>query len=722
MAMLVLCDKRYALSTVWRAGNTAIGARTTGLHRKAVLEVSVEKTCGTIKDPPGAPIALRLQGTLLYGTARIYQEQCRYVLNDSEKTQRAMAKLYNGMFDDKIDKNAGKTKSIQILLPNDPCFDLDLFQLPPFDFDEPLDGSFLSQDRQASWTNMSLKSRSSQNTQLPQLMLDADSSASGSYAGGFRYSASGASVMPDSPTPLAQRFNFQEEDNLLLDVGLFIDENGNIIEEEPQTEPRLPDFPSRTAKVSSDNVIPMIMDDEDIFNPDPAVQAALAGNSRSKALVDSSGVNPSLITHTPSSPSTLSPSTVVSRQAHQKALRVKVNFVDYVTQIPLSDYFKYVTNYSDNMEKTIEKKNLARSTRRAHDTTLHRKVAQAFTFGRGIFCIANEVKAKYPEHPLAQMFSGEALAESVLGESLTRAKRRRVDLTEPSTPIARGHRGINLDGFDEEQDIELGRMPGSALSDNPSLALNRPSSVLPGSSAHGSVQRSASAIRQHADGRLSSAGFPDSPSFFERYSDGDMQLPPQLPSNGGDPFLPSVGSVGAAGARNGGGSVADKVQDGQGKNNDERAGEELRNVSVFYDLVRNMVTDEGLSRPEISSTHRWVEFGDVVSPYKNNRIAVVNAFMSLLTLTTARKLRIHQDEVEGNALDRDILISAKLKKRTDRKGKGKMKDKKSNKKKNKKRGFHEISEDNTSDDIDELASDHIFPSPMMPHKSFFQGS
>lgn len=93
-----------------RAGNTAIGARTTGIRRKAVLEVSVAQTCGTIKDPPGAPIALRLQGTLLYGTARIYQEQCRYVLNDSERTQRAMSKLYNGLMDDKLDKNAGKTR------------------------------------------------------------------------------------------------------------------------------------------------------------------------------------------------------------------------------------------------------------------------------------------------------------------------------------------------------------------------------------------------------------------------------------------------------------------------------------------------------------------------------------------------------------------------------------------------------------------------------------
>lgn len=75
-----------------------------------MLDVSVEKTCGTIKDPPGAPIALRLQGTLLYGTARIYQEQCRYILNDSERTQRALLKLSNSLMDDKLETNAGKAK------------------------------------------------------------------------------------------------------------------------------------------------------------------------------------------------------------------------------------------------------------------------------------------------------------------------------------------------------------------------------------------------------------------------------------------------------------------------------------------------------------------------------------------------------------------------------------------------------------------------------------
>ncbi|ERS99517.1 hypothetical protein HMPREF1624_04719 [Sporothrix schenckii ATCC 58251] len=706
----ILCDKRYALSTVWRAGNTAIGARTTGIRRNAVLEVSVKQTCGTIKDPPGAPIALRLQGTLLYGTARIYQEQCRYVLNDSERAQRAMAKLHNGFLDDKLDKNAGRAKSVQIVLPNDPCFDLDLFQLPPFDFDAPMDGSFLSQEHQASWTNMSLSSRSSNKNQLPQLMLDADSSAGGSYPGAFRYSASGASQVPESPTPLA-RVEFQDEENLLLDVGLFIDENGNIVEEEPRTEPQLPAFPSKSTKATSDTVVPMIVDDDDdIFNADAALQEHAHG---SKA---SDGFKPSLLTQTPSSPSKLSStsSTMVARAANRNASRAKLNFVDGVTQIPLRDYFNYVTNYAANMERAAEKKGHARTLRRAHNPNLHRQIAHDFTFGRGVFGVADAVKSHYPNHPLVQMFAGDALGEALLGDGLARAKRRRLDAIAPSTPIARGVRGVHLDGFDDEQEIELGRQPGSALSDHPSHAL-RQSSALPGSSAHGSVQRSAaSAIRHLPDGRLSSAGFPESPSFFERYSDEAMDIAQHPASNDGNPFLPSVSSVAPAGAGALVGATGDKAKDSQAGNED-KVGEEVRNAAVFFELVREMATDQGLARPDASATHRWIEFGDVVAPFKANRSAVVGAFMSLLSLTTANKLRIQQDNAEGDVIDRDIFIGVKPKRRGGDKGKGKAKLKAKGKKK---RSIQEISEDNNSGDVDELMAEHLFSSPRTVDQPF----
>lgn len=590
---------------------------------------------------------------------------------------------------------------------------------------------------------MSFPSRSSNNTQLPQLMLDADSSAGGSYGRGFR-SASGASQMPESPTPLA-RLDFQDEENLLLDVGLFIDENGNIIEEEPRTEPQLPAFPSRVTKPSGDDVVPMIVDeDDDLFNPNSALQANANANALGSKASD--GNKHSLITVTPSSPSKLSstPSTMVSRAAHQKASRFKLNFVDGITQIPLSDYFKYVTNYTENMERVSEKKENARVQRRAHDTKLHRQIAHDFTFGRGVFDIANSVTAHYPDHPLAQMFSGDALEETMFGEGLTRAKRRRLDPVEPSTPISRGQRGMNMDGLDDEQEIELGRQPASALSDNPSLAL-RHSSVLPGSSAHGSVQQSASGIRHLPDGRLSSAGFPDSPSFFERYSDEGLNFAQHPVSNGGNPFLPSIssvipgGPVGGVGAGEGAGAAAGKPKDSQASqasNNDDKIGEEVRNATVFFELVREMATDEGLARPEYPSSpnHRWVEFGDVVAPFKQNRTAVVAAFMSLLSLTTANKLRIHQDEVEGSGssgdgggvIARDIFIGVKPKKRDGHKGRGKGKakgkSKKGKGKGKKKRTIAEISSDNNSEDVDELMAEHIFPSPMRVSQPFYRGS
>ncbi|CAK7272593.1 R8 protein [Sporothrix epigloea] len=628
-----------------------------------------------------------------------------------------MAKLYNGISDDKLDKNAGKTKSVQIILPNDPSFDLDLFQLPPFKFGEPLEASFLSQNRQASWTNMSLKSRSSQHSQLPQLMLAADSSAGGSFAGDFLYSHSGVSVMPDSPTPLGQRLNFQDEDNLLLDVGLSIDEFGNIAEDEPRADPQLPTFPSKSTMLSNGTVAPMIIDDDDMFDPDLAAQAALAESSRAKARTECNAINNSLAASTPSSPSTLSSSTVVSRRALQATSRAKVDFVDNVTQIPLNQYFEYVSNYSQIMEKAAEKKSIARLLRRAHDTKFHRQVAQDLTFGRGIFDVTGQVQDHYPNHPLVQCFSGDALAESLFGESLLRVKRRRLAPTEPGTPTARGSQDIDIDPFNDERDIELGRMPGSALSDNPSLALNRQSSVLPGSSAHGSVQRSASVIRQHADGRLSSAGFPDSPSFFERYSDEDMQLPQQSPSSG-RPFFNPVSSLGATGVGFGAGTGPDETQTDR-ENNNARLDEEISNVPSFYGRVQQMISDTGLTRPEVSSTHRWIEFGDVISPFKSSRAAVVGAFMSLLTLATACKLQIHQEWPESNALDRDIFIGAKPKNRGQNNDRGKKK----SGKRGVKRGNHAISEDEpVSGDIEPLTSDPICPSPMIRQRSFFRGS
>lgn len=89
-----------------------IGSKATHrrVSRKAILDVDVPKACDTIQEPPGAPMALRLQGNLLYGVARVYQQQCGYVLYDAEKVQEDMQRFYRVLGTNSIDGKVGRAK------------------------------------------------------------------------------------------------------------------------------------------------------------------------------------------------------------------------------------------------------------------------------------------------------------------------------------------------------------------------------------------------------------------------------------------------------------------------------------------------------------------------------------------------------------------------------------------------------------------------------------
>lgn len=49
----------------------------------------MQRACDTIVTPD-APMALRLQSNLLYGVARVYAQQCGYVLADVENARNGM--------------------------------------------------------------------------------------------------------------------------------------------------------------------------------------------------------------------------------------------------------------------------------------------------------------------------------------------------------------------------------------------------------------------------------------------------------------------------------------------------------------------------------------------------------------------------------------------------------------------------------------------------------
>lgn len=79
------------------------------LSKKAIQQVNVPKACETILEP-GPPLALRLQGTLLYGVSKVFLQQCGYVLTDAEKIQSDMISFFRTMQSGAIDIQNGKTK------------------------------------------------------------------------------------------------------------------------------------------------------------------------------------------------------------------------------------------------------------------------------------------------------------------------------------------------------------------------------------------------------------------------------------------------------------------------------------------------------------------------------------------------------------------------------------------------------------------------------------
>ncbi|RMZ81408.1 hypothetical protein DV738_g2198, partial [Chaetothyriales sp. CBS 135597] len=102
------------------------------VSRKAIIDINVSKACETITNP-AAPLALRLQASLLYGVSRVHSHQCGYMLNDmlsfKDRINRAEAQL-------EIDPHIGKIRSEHLNLPEDPLFmpELDIgFDLNAFD-------------------------------------------------------------------------------------------------------------------------------------------------------------------------------------------------------------------------------------------------------------------------------------------------------------------------------------------------------------------------------------------------------------------------------------------------------------------------------------------------------------------------------------------------------------------------------------------------------------
>lgn len=643
------------------------------LNKKLIQDVDVPKACQTISNPT-APLALRLQGNLLYGVSRVFAQQCRYVLSDAEKTQSDMMTFFRVMQTCDTDPKAGKAKYVaskaficmqkspginvprrhQITLQDDPHFDprstlpnLDLFNGTA---DLKLLASQFSMQNTSQITPLTQGTNSSgRNHSLLGFDIPQSSHSAGSYRLPLDFNQN---------SPLPRRLQLQDQmDEFhpfgthdydpVIGINSGFDADGNIIELESEL-PLLPgstDYKKQLETHGSqcnaidqdqlgDNVI--ILGEEALPEAAPFPKRRAPGKDTS----DSSS---------PSSEST--ESEVARAPAHRRKPRKTKPMVDQSLILSRAVIRNWEGNYLENMEANPKRNRIT-------PVIKARENARALLFDNGIASIARtslDVK-----HPLAGQFSGISLLARLQGN----------EPEEDSIPIRRGQRRVSAEAFDKDEEEgrrvrqridqgaeagrgygddmgvtifgddtapEIGMEAAAGLEDRHSSSVapwSRPPSVIHGSSirGHGSAQKwypAPSPLAARGSGVASIERWSDLPGLAHGSDDSAHLHSHNSPVNnegfGGEFILPA-GKLTQSSTQGLDGSTLD-----------------------FLGYATAQAQIKGYTRAHDHTERHWINFDMLTEELKDpnsKRRFVADAFMHILTLATKSALAVEQDGIQ----------------------------------------------------------------------------
>ncbi|KAI1391946.1 Rec8 like protein-domain-containing protein [Hypoxylon trugodes] len=633
----ILTNHQYGVSTIWLIATVGTGTSARRVSKKAIQAVDVEKACGKIIEP-GAPVALRLQGQLLYGVSRVYNEQCRYMLSDLQKVQMHMHMLFKRLNGNQLDPDAGKTRPENLLIMNDPDFVPDM-QLPQFDLDAILAGSQATQ-----LTNKT----SSQMSPLDRSFLSVSDSPAQGFDLRFELGRSESPSQHNSPFGVSSSHKPGSAQHLLLDQddvfaepvdwGMEIDEDGNIIERaEPvivQDEFDLPPLPLMDDEAQG-RALPDQQDQPNVDEQGNVIMEDAQPEQAGPVLEQRPRFNQiAFLSDDQQQQNQQAPS---RRKRKPRGMKI-----DERTQISRTEMKGLQDKYLENC-----------GMKKVRPTTAAQAKANAMllTFGLGLANIGQNIGVPRMVHPLALDFSGDSLFTAFTGLQVpdpSRGKRRSAsEAIEDDGEEARrvrprleggvdenqlGHDLENADVFDQDAPAihsspEVGREAQAAMSDHLSSALrmpwNRGSSAIPGSSIRGSAQK----------GRIPSSplGGRRAGQDAVRFSD-DMNFAAGLRSDD-DPFdgyepvdAPAEPPTDEAQKQSGW-----KPVDIEGHN--------------FFSFMGSAVRENGERRQDddFDVDRRWVAFEDVFEPRETPRDTAAHAFYNALCLANKGKIELDQD-------------------------------------------------------------------------------
>ncbi|PNY27195.1 Meiotic recombination protein rec8 [Tolypocladium capitatum] len=660
----ILSNSQYGVATIWLAATVSKGTAAGNgafrrLTRKAVQEVNVPKACETIIDP-GAPLALRLQGSLLYGVSRVFAQQCGYMLSDAEKTQSDMMTFFRVLQTSETDPRAGKTKRHLIMLQDDPAFDLSS-ALPILELlrgDKELFG-VPSQGSVNKFSQMTPRGGSSQglSSTRNQALLPFDFPSPSHCGGIYRL----PSEFGHHSSPLANRNResdimpeFQPFGDDELDpingIGLDFDADGNlvgIIEEELELPPLSGASAYQVQHVhggmdalgeAEEHLVlgggdepALIMGEEalpdaDAFPVQPTDRRASDSYAKASETTETTETEQA---------------SAKNRRGHRRKARLMLDQTDHVSR---AEFRSWNDNYVENMDasrKRVKKTTPAQA----------KKNALAFIYGNRIagIGIANGVLGV--AHPLAEEFAGKGLEarlhelvpdEIDFGVAETRGRRRKSPEAFGDEQAEEEYRNVRqrADGdaelgrgddqgdceplvFGDESAPEIGMNAAAPLDDRHSSSMmpwSQPASVV---RRQGSAQKPApSPSPLHRRGSVIGS--------IERHSD------------------PGEAPLGAAGF----GSQDSSVDFGGaigvldfGRGNDTQASSAGLDIDSqeFLGFVAEQAGEKGVTRDRDKEDRRWVEFDELANPEVHSKAVAAQAFLYVLSFASKSSIVVEQD-------------------------------------------------------------------------------
>ncbi|KAF7515626.1 hypothetical protein G7054_g14488 [Neopestalotiopsis clavispora] len=649
----ILASHQYGVATIWIVATMGNKSTTKRVSKRAIEDVDLARACEKIIEP-GAPIALRLQGSLLFGVSKVYQRKCQYMLSDVQKIQGHMMHFFKTVGANQLEPGEFRVRPENLMIMDDPDFFPTAHMLP-----DPTEEMFFFSQPSKQSTQATNKTSSQMSPYSTQSAGSSSGNENFSFQMGFRepsitgshVSQQGLQGLSSAQKPMKMAndddpFGDGEEP---IDLGFSIDEHGNIIEGLESSpaivdEPALPGMPSLAGADTADaqhQSQPDEQDDVFMMDEDPLPEAngfpasqAVEGNSKNNVVV---AAEQEQIQN------------LAPNGHHQK--KRKLIHADHEIQISRVTLRNWQTDYLQNCGP---QKPPAVGIQQARENAIH------LTFGLGIGNIGQSLDIPGVIHPLAMEFSGDSLFTALTGlEILEKPKKRKrgrpakkdiMDAGEEERRVRprlennvaeeEMHRGgVDMDeALDfglEHSPPEIGREAQSAMDDNPSSAMpwNRHSSVRHGSS----VQRPGSV--QHAREQSSPLGRRGADQEIVRY-DSDADMGGMDIGAGGyhsdDSF--DMGPVNEA--------EAAPVEQLSTQDQSQKMREALdREGGKFLGYVESMMQEHGerYYDNDAELQRRWLDFDDMFVPNDTTRATAAQAFYHVLTLVTKGQMLVKQD-------------------------------------------------------------------------------